>query len=80
MTEEQTLFDRFGGTRQMADHLDEPPSTVQSWKSAGRIPAGKQPKVLEKGRELGIEITAEDIIFPMGRESAVVPPSEAEAA
>lgn len=68
MAEKQTLFDRFGGTRKMADHLSEPPSTVQSWKAAGRIPASKQAGVLEKARELEIEVDAEDIIFPVGRD------------
>ncbi len=66
-----TLFDKFGGTRPMADHLGEPPSTVQSWKAAGRVPAGKQPKVLEKAEELGIAITAEDVIFPLGKTDTV---------
>ena len=65
----ETLFDRFGGTRKMADHLGEPPSTVQSWKAAGRIPASKQGAVLEKARELELDLTAEDIIFPMGPDS-----------
>lgn len=66
----QTLFDKFGGTRPMADHLGEPPSNVQSWKTAGRIPAGKQPKVLEKAIELKLDVVAEDLIFPLGRPSA----------
>lgn len=64
--ERETLFDRFGGTRRMADHLGEPPSTVQSWKAAGRIPAAKQGAVLEKARELELDVAAEDVIFPMG--------------
>jgi len=61
-----TLFDKFGGIRPMAEHLSEAPSTVQGWKSAGRIPAGKQPAVLEKARELCIAITAHDVVFPLG--------------
>jgi len=68
MSEKLTLFDLFGGTRKMADALDEPPSTVQSWKSAGRIPAFKQPDVLAKAQELGLDVSAEDIIFPLGRD------------
>lgn len=67
MSEKVTLFDRFGGTRKMGEALGEPPSTVQSWKSAGRIPAFKQPDVLAKASELGLEVSAEDIIFPLGR-------------
>lgn len=52
----------------MAELLGEPPSTVQSWKLVGRIPAAKQPAVLRKARELGLPVTAEDVIFPLGRE------------
>ena len=51
----------------MADHLGEPPSTVQSWKSTGRVPATRQPDVLAKAEELGLPVTAEDVIFPLGR-------------
>lgn len=75
MSEKPTLFDRFGGTRKMGEALGEPPSTVQSWKSAGRIPAFKQPDVLAKAIELGLEVTAEDIIFPLGRDGIADDPS-----
>lgn len=60
------LFELFGGTRKMALAMGEAPSTVQSWKATGRIPAHRQPAVLETARELGLEITADDIVFPMG--------------
>lgn len=59
------LFDEFGGTRKMAGHLDEPPSTVNSWKAAGRIPAAKQPDVLRVAQGLRLDVSAEDIIFPL---------------
>jgi len=72
----ETLFDKFGGTRSMADHLNEPPSTVQSWKAAGRIPATRQPSVLRKAEELGLNASAEDVVFPLGRMS----PTEQEIA
>lgn len=57
---------------------------MQSWKAAGRIPAGKQPAVLERGRELGIEITAEDVVYPLGVALCAAPdcpnrPGSAEA-
>lgn len=68
MSEKLTLFDRFGGTRKMADALGEASSTVQSWKTAGRIPAFKQPDVLAKAQELRLDVTAEDIIFPLGHD------------
>ena len=63
----QTLFDKFDGVRPMAEHLSEPPSTVQSWKTSGRVPAHKQPAVLRKAQELGLPVTAEDVVFPLGR-------------
>lgn len=63
----QTLFDRFGGTRPMAKHLSEAPSTVNGWKAEGRIPATKQPSVLAKAEELRLPVSAVDIIFPLGR-------------
>lgn len=69
MSERRTLFDAFGGTRKMADTLGEAPSTVQSWKSAGRIPAGRQPAVFDKAAELDLGVTAEDIIWPLGRDT-----------
>lgn len=65
---ETTLFDRWPGTiRKMADDLGEKPSTVQSWKSARRIPSTKQPKVLRIGRMVGLKLTPADVVFPMGR-------------
>lgn len=70
MDTQKTLFDRFGGVRPMAEILGEPPSTVQSWKNVGRIPAGRQPDVLAKGVELGLGITAEDVVFPLGMDAA----------
>ncbi len=66
MANQETLFDKFGGIRPMADLLGEPPSTVQSWKSVGRIPAGKQPLILAKAAQLGLPVTSTDVVFPMG--------------
>jgi hypothetical protein len=63
----ETLFDKFGGVRPMAEHLAEPPSTVQSWKTAGRVPAVHQARVLLKAEALRLSVTAEDVIFPLGR-------------
>jgi hypothetical protein len=66
MDTQHTLFDRLGGIRKAADLLGKPPSTVQSWKTAGRIPSSEQPHVLQTAREAGIEITERDVIFPLG--------------
>jgi hypothetical protein len=65
-----TLFDHFGGVRRLAMELGEPLTTVQSWKSAGRIPAAKQPSVLAAAKRLRLSVRAEDIIFPMGGEGS----------
>lgn len=67
-----TLFDRFGGIAKLAEGLGEPKTTVSSWKQAGRIPAQRQPRVLELAEAIGVEITAEDVVFPMGRPNTPV--------
>ena len=67
MDSELNLFECFGGIRPMADKLNEKPSNVQSWKATGRIPAGKQPGVLEVAAALELDVTPEDVIFPLNR-------------
>ena len=54
----------------MARALDEHPSTVSAWNQKGRIPAEKQPHVLAVGLKLGLPITAEHVVFPLGRPHA----------
>lgn len=71
MTQQTNIFDLFHGIRPMARALEEAPSTVASWKQVGRIPAEKQPHVLEVGLALGLPITAEHVVFPLGRPDAV---------
>lgn len=65
-----SVFALFGGVRPMARAIGEPPSNVAAWKRVGRIPAEKQPHVLEVGLALGLPITAEHIVFPLGRHDA----------
>lgn len=76
MEQQTSIFELFGGIRPMARELDERPSNVASWKSVDRIPAEKQPHVLEVGLTLGLPITAELVIFPSGH----VPEAIARAA
>jgi hypothetical protein len=64
-----SIFDLFGGVRPMARALGESPSKVAAWKRAGHIPAQKQAEVLEKGIAQGIPLTAENLVFPLGRPS-----------
>lgn len=54
----------------MAEALREPPSTVQSWKTTGRVPATKQPLVLSRAEELGLDVTAMDVVFPLNERLA----------
>ncbi|AXB75453.1 carph-isopro domain-containing protein [Novosphingobium sp. P6W] len=61
-----SIFDLFGGIRPMARALDESPSKIMAWKRAGHIPAQKQAEVLEKGLALGMPLTAEHMVFPLG--------------
>ncbi|WP_294355829.1 carph-isopro domain-containing protein [uncultured Sphingomonas sp.] len=70
MERETDLFTRLGGARAMAAIVGEAPSTVQSWKAAERIPAHKQPIVIDKVRAAGHNITADDVVYPMGRPSS----------
>lgn len=64
------LFSRFGGIRPMFRALRErfgglrSPSTVLGWKKNRRVPSDWQPRVLLLGNELGLDVTAEDVMFP----------------
>ena len=57
----------------MARKIDEPASNVAAWKRVGRIPAEKQPHVLNVGLSLGLPITAEHVVFPLGRPDLTTP-------
>lgn len=83
MKQHVSVFALFGGIRPMARRLQEPPSNVAAWKRVGRIPAEKQPHVLAVGIALGLPITAEHVVFPLGRPHAAysdLPPKPAAVA
>lgn len=80
MTQQASIFDRFGGIRPMARALDEPSSNVGTWKTKGRIPAEKQAHVLAMAQAKGLPITAEDVVFPLGRPSDDLPAATAPVA
>lgn len=67
------IFTLFGGIRPMARAIGESASKVMAWKRAGRIPAHNQPHVLAIAQSLGLPITAENVVFPLGRPSDVAP-------
>ena len=57
MSTASRIIDLFGGTRAAARLIGVPKSTVQSWKESGLIPANRQGKVLDAGRQHGIAET-----------------------
>jgi DNA-binding transcriptional regulator YdaS (Cro superfamily) len=59
-TPAKRIIAAFGGTRKMADIINVPPSTVQSWKDAGVIPARRHQAVLDAARENEVAITPAD--------------------
>lgn len=60
MSYAEKIIAKFGGTRPMAELFDIPPSTVQSWKDAGVIPAKRHQEILDRGRDLEDPITPND--------------------
>lgn len=56
------IIEVFGGTRAAAAALKIAPSTVQSWKETGLIPAQRQAHVLQTARALRLKIKPADFI------------------
>lgn len=42
----ESVFDKFGGIRPMAEKVGVPPSTVKSWDTALRIPSWRHDSIL----------------------------------
>jgi len=60
----------FGGVRATARAIGRSPTAVSKWRqptdrggSGGRVPNKAQPVVLQKAKELGLDITGEDLIL-----------------
>jgi hypothetical protein len=53
----------FGGVRKLARAIDRDPAAVSRWKKSGTIPSAAQRRLLEKAWELGLDLTAHDLIF-----------------
>jgi DNA-binding transcriptional regulator YdaS (Cro superfamily) len=61
---EDSLFGRFGGVPAMAEALSLPIAEVLRWRDEHRVPAEQQPFLLRRAQELGLDVSAEDVIFP----------------
>lgn len=70
MTPAENVISKMGGTRKAAAILNTHPSTVQSWKESGFIPARRQREVLDVARCAGIKLCAEDFLPPTPVEAA----------
>jgi hypothetical protein len=58
------IVQKLGGTRALAAALDLPVSTVQSWKTAGVIPARHQEAVLRAAMTLTVALSPDDFFDP----------------
>ncbi len=54
------IVERFGGTRALARAIGKPPSTVQSWKDSGLIPAQHQAAVLAAAKKAALGLSTDD--------------------
>lgn len=60
MTYVDKIVERLGGTRRMARITGYPPSTIQSWKTAGSIPDRHKLVVSDRARLAGVIFTPAD--------------------
>ena len=67
----EAIVEKFGGTRKMAADTGYPPSTIQSWKSSGLIPASRQVGLLGHARRLGVDLEPADFFPPADLREAV---------
>lgn len=70
MTQAEHIIRAFGGVRPMAAAIQKPPSTVQSWKDSGFIPARHQPEILKAGQKLAPPLTAHDFLPSQAEDAA----------
>jgi hypothetical protein len=62
MNSAEHIIERLGGTRKAAAITGVPPSTVQSWKTAGFIPARRQAEIIAAAKLHGINLTADEMV------------------
>lgn len=59
----QIVVTAFGGVRAAARVLCVDPSCVSRWQSSGLVPTSRQRRILELAWKMGIDITANDLVF-----------------
>lgn len=72
----ERIIDLFGGLTQLARELQCPVSTVQGWKSRGKVPQEYWLPIIEAGQQRSLAISAADFLPPMTAEAfdAMFPP------
>jgi hypothetical protein len=61
-TPAELAINLFGGIRSLARAVDRDPAAISRWRKRGRIPASAQLDVLSAAEQLGIAMTADDIV------------------
>ncbi len=77
-----SVFDKFGGIRPMAEKVGVPPSTVKSWDMALRIPPWRHDSILSAAAKFGhTNVSIDDLVNvqPSSRPRAA-PDAQATAA
>jgi hypothetical protein len=64
------IIEKFGGTRAMARKIGRTPSTVQSWKDRGFIPARLHADILAVAQQSGVDLTPADFVSGPAPEEA----------
>lgn len=58
----QSIFEKFGGIRPMAEKLGLPPSTVKSWHAKRSIPDWRHEPVMRAAADNGIPLKLEEVV------------------
>jgi len=60
----QTVIHKFGGVSALARALNHRwPTTVSKWRKLGSIPSRHMPLIMERARELGIDLNWDDFFL-----------------
>lgn len=79
MTPAEHVIRKLGGIRKAAALIGVPPSTVQSWKESGFVPARRQGQVLDAAGAANIPLKAEEFISAPATADSATQPAQASA-